>query len=141
MNSLPDTNIWLDLTFSAHPHHEKALGWFESMPATSCAFCRMTQQGYLRLASNPKVFGMDAFALVDSWKAYNTLQDDERVRFESEPVDIESAWSAYTSTKTFSAKVWNDAYLAAFAKQSKFQLVTFDRGFRQYHGLNLKLLR
>ena len=95
------------------------------MPAASCTFCRMTQQGYLRLASNPKVFGTDAFTLVESWKAYNTLQGDERVRFESEPVDIESAWRAYTSTMTFSAKVWNDAYLAAFAKESKFQLVTF----------------
>ena len=141
MNTLPDINIWLALSFSAHPHHAKALKWFDSMPADSCAFCRMTQQGYLRLASNPKVFETDALSLPKAWKAYDTLLGDERVRFEVEPAEVELEWRSLTSKESFSVKIWNDAYLAAFSKRAKFQLVTFDRGFRRYPGLSLKLLQ
>jgi predicted nucleic acid-binding protein len=36
--------------------------------------------------------------------------------------------------------LWQDAYLAAFARAAKLHLVTFDGGFRQYEGLRLTLL-
>jgi toxin-antitoxin system PIN domain toxin len=141
VNSLPDINVWLALTFSGHPHHSAALTWFDGRPANSCAFCRMTQQGYLRLASNPKLFGADTLTLPKAWKAYDTALEDERVVFETEPAGVEMEWRSLTSGESFSAKIWNDAFLAAFAKQSALQLVTFDRGFRRYPGLNLKSLQ
>jgi predicted nucleic acid-binding protein len=36
---------------------------------------------------------------------------------------------------SFSPKVWNDAYLAAFAQAAAFDLVTFDRAFAQFKGV------
>jgi predicted nucleic acid-binding protein len=42
--------------------------------------------------------------------------------------------------QTFSPKVWNDAYLAAFAKAANFELVTLDRGFAQYQHVRSKIL-
>jgi predicted nucleic acid-binding protein len=39
-----------------------------------------------------------------------------------------------------SPKLWMDAYLAAFALQSGHRLVTTDRDFRQFKGLDLFLL-
>ena len=119
MNSLPDINVWLALTFSGHPHHASTLAWFDG------------QQGYLRLASNPRLFGSDLLSLPKAWKAYALALGDERIVFESEPVGIEDEWRSLTSGESFSAKIWNDAFLAAFAKQSALQLVAFDRGFRR----------
>lgn len=41
---------------------------------------------------------------------------------------------------TASPKLWMDAWLAAFAICAGLQLVTFDRGFAQFAGLELLLL-
>jgi len=57
---LADINIWLALTFEVHAHHRTAKAWFEGTGPDSCAFCRLTQQGFLRLATNPAVFKDEA---------------------------------------------------------------------------------
>ena len=41
---------------------------------------------------------------------------------------------------TFSPKVWNDAYLAAFARTAGLTLITFDRGFAQFTDLTAAIL-
>lgn len=53
---LPDVNVWLALTFDSHHHHPDAKKWFDALPGQICFFCRMTQQGFLRLSTNPTVF-------------------------------------------------------------------------------------
>jgi uncharacterized protein len=57
---LPDDNLWLAMVFEAHTHHIVAKAWFESLSTEICAFCRLSQQGFLRLATNPRAFGEDA---------------------------------------------------------------------------------
>jgi predicted nucleic acid-binding protein len=57
---LPDVNVWVALTFDSHPHHPSAKTWFDGLTDEPLFFCRMTQQGFLRLASNPKVAGTHA---------------------------------------------------------------------------------
>ncbi len=141
MNCLPDINVWLGLTFSAHPHHSAAVAWFDGLDSgVTCGFCRMTQQGFLRLASNPKAFESDALSLPDAWNAFDTLMSDERVTFENEPPAVEAAWRQLTREESSSPKIWNDAFLAAFANTAALELVTFDRGFQRYPGLSLRLL-
>lgn len=100
----------------------------------------MTQQRFLRLSSNPKAFGSDALSLPDAWNAFDTLMSDDRVTFEDEPPPVEAEWRRLTGEESFSAKIWNDAFLAAFARTAALELVTFDRGFRRYPGLALRLL-
>jgi len=141
LSHLPDINVWIALTFSAHPHHQQAATWFGKQATGSCSFCRMTQQGYLRLISNAKIFGDDAQTLPKAWKSFDTLMSDERVMFRAAPDTVEQEWRLLTGKKQFSAKIWNDAFLAAFAKQGGLKLVTFDKGFRRYSGLSLTLLR
>ncbi|MBT5707587.1 MAG: PIN domain-containing protein [Verrucomicrobia bacterium] len=138
---MPDINVWLALSFSGHPHHQAALHWFDKVPEEAAAFCRMTQHGFLRLASNPKVFRSDALPLPKAWKAFDLLISDERVCFCDEVADIESEWRRHTRKAGFSPKIWNDAYLVAFAAKAGIQLVTFDRGFESYSGVDVKILR
>ena len=72
----------------------------------------------------------------DAWGLYDAFQSDERVGVVHEPLQIEDRWRAHTAGGTFSPKVWNDAYLAAFAMEGGLKLVSFDQGFRQYEGLD-----
>lgn len=138
--NLPDINIWLALAFEAHAMHMRARDWFEEAEVQSCAFCRLTQQGFLRLATNPAVFRSEALTMAQAWACYDLLLGDERVCLEHEPMDIEPAWRKLTSRAERSPKVWQDAYLAAFALQSKLRIVTFDQGFRVYPDLPVTVL-
>lgn len=137
---LPDVNLWLALAFEAHAHHESAANWFDAATDGSCFFCRMTQQGLLRPATNPKVFGDDAVTLSEAWGIYDTLTSDPRVAYAEEPLQLESKWRGHTERDTFSPKVWNDAYLAAFAESGALEVVTFDKGFAQYSGMQSTIL-
>jgi hypothetical protein len=133
---LPDVNLWLALCFESHGHHVAARRWFDARAAESCAFCRLTQMGFLRLATNPKAFGSEAVPMEGAWALYDQFLSDERVVVIQEPARIEDPWRTHTSGGLFSPKLWNDAYLAAFARVAGVKLVSFDRGFRQFEGLD-----
>lgn len=132
---LPDINIWLALAFESHAHHREAKDWFDGTNSESCAFCRLTQIGFLRLATNPKAFPTEAVTMAGAWDLYDAFASDERVVFATDPVGIEKYWRIFTSTKQFSPKVWNDAYLAAIAVAGQMKLVSCDGGFSKYGGL------
>ena len=137
----PDINVWLVLVFAAHVHHSPAKAWFDGLPVeVDCRFCRLTQQGFLRIATNPKAFGAEALTLVDAWQAYDQLLGDPRIGFAEEPAQLEAEWRQQTQSASFSPQVWSDAYLAAFAIAAGGTLVTFDKGFSRYQSLNKQIL-
>lgn len=138
---LPDINVWLALTFDSHAHHVAAKAWFDGLPDdASCFFCRLTQQGFLRLATNPSAFGKHAVTLPTAWQKFDDFLSDSRVVFAEEPANLEIHWRAFTQHQSFSTKVWNDAYLAAFALTGNLEIVTFDQAFKQYANLKCTLL-
>jgi toxin-antitoxin system PIN domain toxin len=104
------------------------------------AMCRLTQLGLLRLATNPQAFGDEAVTLADAWRLYDAILADPRIFFADEPPNLLPLWRGFTDRQTFSPKVWNDAYLAAFASVATCELITFDRGFSQYAGLPVSVL-
>lgn len=132
---LLDVNVWLALAFDSHQHYASAVTWFSSAQAETCCFCRVTQLGFLRLATTPRIMMNQALTLKEAWLAYDNLFNDPRVVYADEPYGIEPLWRGYTQHDTFSPKVWNDGYLAAFAQAANFELVTFDRGLTQYKDL------
>ncbi len=137
---LPDVNVWLALAFQSHLHHPSAKTWLERFGSAGCSFCRLTQQGFLRLATNPRAFGDEAVTMIAAWGLYDAICSDPRVGFAPEPVRLEPRWREYTQSGAFSPKVWNDAYLAAFADAADMQLVTFDKGFARYASLRVTIL-
>jgi uncharacterized protein len=94
----------------------------------------------LRLATNPQALGEQAVSLLRAWQIYDALLADPRVIFVAEPASLETYWRVYTRRRTFSDKVWSDAYLAAFARAADFELVSLDQGFRQYRNLKHAIL-
>ena len=137
---LPDINVWLALAFASHTHHSFAKIWFDSVPSENCFFCRMTQQGFLRLATNPRVMREHAVTLSGAWRLYDAFLRDPRVSFADEPLGVDPIWRGYTQSETFTPKVWNDAFLAAFAQAASYELVTFDKGFTRYTHVKCTIL-
>jgi toxin-antitoxin system PIN domain toxin len=106
---LLDINVWIAMAFDGHVHHPVARKWFDGLSDNDfCIFCRLTQQGFLRLASSPQIFGSNALTLVDAWQKYDAFLSDPRVSFMVEPVGIEQQWRDLTRAATFSTKVWSD---------------------------------
>ncbi len=137
---LVDVNVWLALAFRQHVHHVSAAKWFSMAPGTSY-FCRFTQIGFLRLATNPAATGRVAVGMTDAWSAYDLLSADPQVEFAIEPDGIESVFRDFAKGTQLSPKLWNDAYLAAFAKLADYEIVTFDQGFSQFAQVKCTLLR
>ncbi len=137
---LLDVNVWLALAVDGHMHHAAAARWFLAAPVESCCFCRVTQQGFLRLLTTPQVLGEHRLTLLAAWRVYDDLCNDARVVYAEEPAGLEAIWRANTQDQAYSPKVWNDAYLAAFADAAGFGVVTFDRGFERYLGMMVEVL-
>jgi uncharacterized protein len=140
MAALCDVNCLLAMCYDRHVHHPSARTWLESQDAWSVVLCRTTQLSLLRLLTNASVMEKDVCTLKQAWTIYDTLMGDERFRFALEPIDLEQHLRRYTTGGQVSPKLWQDAYLAAFALAAKLHLVTFDGGFQQYKGLHLILL-
>ena len=126
---LPDVNVLLALSFDAHQHHPLALRWLHSIADGEARLCRVTQSEFLRLASNPALFGDEALTLSEAWECYDRLTEDTRFEFGLEPVGLEHYWRRMTMTDSYSPKVWTDRYLAAFAITAGLCVVSFDGGF------------
>jgi uncharacterized protein len=138
---LPDVNFWLALAFNAKAEHATAKTWFDALGNQQlCLFCRSTQQGVLRLATNAKAVGPQVCSMIDAWNIYDQLLMDSRIAFATEPTDIEIHWRAMTQRRTSSLKLWNDAFLAAFAANAGLELVTFDQAFTQFAGIRCSIL-
>ncbi len=140
MPTLCDINFLLAACYERHVHHPAALAWLNLQDELSILICRNTQLGLLRLLCNTSVMGQDVCSLAQAWSIYDEIIADERFDFAPEPEGLEHFLREFASGATVSPKLWQDAYLAAFARASKAHLVTFDQGFKQYKGLKLTLL-
>lgn len=140
---LPDVNIWLALGLPEHVHHRAAMEWFdpEDHPIY---FCRASQQGLLRLLTTAAVLAPYKLAPLSNRQAQvrmNEMLALERVRMADEPRALDADWARYADSNFASPKLWMDAYLAAFALCGGYRLVTTDKAFKQFKGLDVLILK
>ncbi len=142
---LPDINVWLALTLSGHSHHTSARAWLEGQQvADSIFFCRSTQQGLVRLPTTAEVllaYELPPLTNREAWAVLEDFIEDERITFADEPFGVTNAWKTLATRDTNSPKLWMDAWLAAFAPCSRWQMVTTDNAFSQFVGLDLHILK
>jgi hypothetical protein len=138
--TLPDINVWVALASDRHMHHALARDWFTAGRQADTAFCRVTQMGFLRLLTNPRVMGDDVLNQRQAWGVYEQLARDPHVVFAPEPADIEPVWKKLTQSAFAATSLWTDAYIAALALLYDFHVVSFDRGFRKISGLDSTIL-
>jgi len=143
MRHLCDANVFVAVAVQLHAHHREAAAWFNGLgDADTAAFCRAVQTSFLRLLTQKIAANYSPVTNEMAWNAYERLCRDFAVVFAEEPEHLERTWRKLAAPASVSPKVWMDAYLAAFAMEGGWRLVTFDRDFKIYEtqGLNLLLL-
>jgi len=140
---LADSNVWLSLALSEHVFHDAARAWLAKRGAREALFCRATQQSVLRLLTTGAVtapLGIRPLTNKEAWAVYDDFLSDERIAWVEEPRGLEAAWRRLAAGSKPSPKLWMDAYLAAFALAGGHRLVTTDKAFKQFRGLDLLVL-
>lgn len=141
MRALADVSWLLPLCYGGHEHHKPALQWLEAMPKEDgVVVCRLAQLGLLRLMCNPAVMGPDVRTTEQAWELSDQLLSDPRFSFELEPANLEKELRQLTKGFGYSPKLWQDAYLAAFAMANNLALLTFDQGFHKFRRLRCLVL-
>lgn len=135
---LPDLNVWIALSVDNHVHHARARRYWreEGAQAPAVHFCRHTMLGYLRLLTQPKLMGDAACSPSQAAARYTALRALPDVALAQEPSGCEEAFLGYAREPGFPARLWSDAYLAAFARCAHLRLVTFDADFARFEGLD-----
>ena len=137
---LADANIVLPLLVPAHIHHARVRQWFDGLDAGEFALCRFVQLAALRLLCNRAVMGDRAISGSAAVGIVSELLEDERVNFMHEPKGLDQVLPGLFRHAAPTSQLAADVYLAAFAISGEMRLVTIDRGFRQFRGLDLVLL-
>lgn len=133
---LPDLNVWLAMASPEHSHHVQAVRYWETRSADQVLFCSVTALGLVRLVSQPKLMGAavkstaEAAALLQAFCAQPgvAIADSEQNAWE--------IFHAVVLNLQLPPKHCTDAYLAALAMANGWRLVSFDRDFNQFKGLD-----
>lgn len=131
----PDVNVLLAASRTDHPHHGVASAWLERAVTTaegggSLLVLPMVIAGFLRLATNPRIFRDPtppeaAVTFVDSLLAVPGV----------ELADLGREWPALRRLVHQHELAGNDvpdAWIAAAVQTLGTRLVTFDRGFQRW---------
>ncbi len=136
---LLDVNVWLALVLREHPHHLAAQVYWNQQQLPRLWFNRVTMLALVRLLSQPKLMGAAVLNLSQAFKIYRQLVQLPEVGFREEPAHCDTVLQPLLDTQPqpLPARLWTDAYLAAFAVSAGLRLITFDRDFERFIGLNV----
>lgn len=135
IGDLPDVNVWLAMAVTQHPHHSAAATYWKELTGKRVWFCRVTMLGLVRLLAQPKVMGNQALTLPDALAAYHRFASLPEIGFHAEPANCASELARRLSAD-LPARLLTDAYLAAFAESAGLRMVTFDKDFERFQGLD-----
>jgi len=141
MAVLCDVNFLVALCHRSHQHHLAAKTWLDAGRGDAgLVLCRVSQLGLLRLLTNPAVMRGEVCTTDESWAVHDRLMTDARFSYHEEPIGVQAKLREFTKGFSFSSKLWQDAYLAAFAVSSGLDFITFDRGYNKFAGLRPEIL-
>ncbi|MGK2937929.1 MAG: TA system VapC family ribonuclease toxin [Solirubrobacteraceae bacterium] len=120
---LLDVNALVALAWDSHIHHAPVRGWFAAHASQGWATCPITESGFVRVSSNPKVLpapiGVDAarqaLAAMRAAAGHAFLVDDVSIADADFP-------------RVAGYREVTDAHLLVLARRRGTHLVTFDAG-------------
>lgn len=122
--ALLDVNILLSLLDGDHVQHVTAREWFRSEVAAGWASCGVTQNGFVRIISQPRypspvppAQAIDRLATASAGPHHHFLPSSVSI-LDSGTVD---------PTRILSSRQVTDVYLLALAVANNLRLVTFDQ--------------
>ena len=133
---LPDLNVWLALAATQHPHHAQALTYWEQQASGQVLFCTVTALGLVRLLSQPKLMGASVLGSAEASDLLQTFRRQPGVAMAAPEHDGWDLFHTLLSSAELPARLQTDAYLAALVIANGWRLVSFDRDFERFKGLN-----
>jgi len=141
MAYLADVNVVVALLHARHSAAERAAAWLEGQEEPrSVLLCRVVQMGALRILTNPAWLKEEVLPARAVWDAWDLLLSDNRFVRVNEPPGLETEWRRLTEEFAVGRCAETDTYLAAFASAGGHRLLTFDRGFQGFEGLDVLVL-
>ena len=125
MIALLDVNVLVALADARHVHHELVHRWFARQVRHGWATCPLTQNGLVRIISDPRYAG--AGLILASALTY--LQDFTRARGHTFwPDDVSLTETRFNHRAFQGHRQLTDIYLLGLAEQHDGLLATLDRG-------------
>lgn len=141
MHCIADANVLLPLLAEGHAHGVPAAQWWDACDDAGVGLSLPVRMALLRLLTNARVMGTSVLRPAAAWNTVQSLIDDPRIDvLGTVPAEHESHWHTNVSRRDPSPDLWTDAWLAALAQAYDCEMVTFDRGFRSFSKLKLRLL-
>ena len=127
MSDLPDVNILIALIDDEHAHHRRASDWFESNSGQGWATCPITQNGCLRIVSQPRY--SNSMSILEAMWRLHELTDTTAHDFIADDISLLTE-GVIDIDEVFGHRQLTDVYLLALAVAHDLQFVTLDRGVR-----------
>lgn len=127
--ALLDVNALVALAWDSHIHHVTMRSWFSANGADGWATCPITESGFVRVSSNPKVLP----APIDVGTACEVLTALRAADGHRFLIDDVSIGDPDVPPMAGHRQV-TDAHLLTLARRRDMRLVTFDRGLSALAG-------
>ncbi len=132
---LPDLNVWLALAWPAHRHHQHAVQYWEQQAAPQVLFCTVTALGLVHLVCQPKLMGTAVRNAAEASALLEALCRQPGVQLAEPEHDGWEVFHHLLRGAELPARLFTNAYLAALAIANGWRLVSFDRDFDRFEGL------
>jgi hypothetical protein len=141
MTCIADANVLFPLLVRGHVAHEAAQQWWETQPDSNVGLCLLTRLAVMRLLTNRAAMNGAPVAPNQALDAWQVLANDPRsVYLDAVPPSHEAFLVSFVTRRQPTPNLWTDAWLAALARSLNCELTTFDRGFKSFEGLRMRLL-
>ena len=126
MTYLLDINVLVALFDAAHVHHDPAHRWFTATGLASWATCPLTENGFVRVISNPRYVSISATP-AEAALRLQTFCAAPGHTFWPDDMSITDA-TRFDLSNLHGHQQITDLYLAALAHRNAGKLATFDAG-------------
>ena len=124
MHSLLDVNILIALLDENHLHHPAASGWLEEHIAEGWASCPITQNGLVRVLSQPTY--PNAIGVAEAISLLREATSTRHHQFVADDASLLDS-ALVNGQQLLSARQITDVYLLALAVAHDMRFVTLDR--------------
>ena len=125
MRALLDINVFIALLDPDHTFHNRAHAWWAANQSEGWASCPITENGVVRIMSNPGYSDRTRFAPGDLIARLRTFASQTNHEFWPDDISLRDV-SAFTPEHILGSRQVTDIYLLALATKHGGRFVTFD---------------
>jgi len=126
MRALLDINVLIALLDLDHVFHERAQKWWAAHSKFGWASCPLTENGFVRIMSNPTYSKSARFSPIRSHSTLRDSADQTNHAFWPDDLSLRDR-AVFDESRLLSPKLITDHYLLALAVKHQGRLATFDQ--------------